>query len=65
MGALMIGLFEIGLKIAAAHAGGKVEEMATIPGLVRRMAVKLNDLSVSETGQPIDWSNIHEHEHLG
>jgi len=64
MGVLMITLFEIGLKIAAARVGGKAEEIAKIPTLMRQFVVAVDRLYASEVGEPIDWSKIHEHEHL-
>ncbi len=64
MGMLMLTLFEIGLKIAAARVGGDVEEIAKIPKLMRQMVVAVDDLYKSEVGQPIDWSRIREHDHL-
>jgi len=64
MGMLMLTIFQIGTKIAAAHLGGKVEEIAKVPGLVINMAQAVNDLSVSEVGQPIDWNKITEHHHF-
>jgi len=59
---LALILAEIILKIIAAKAGG---DAATIPGLILKMASKLNQLSVEEIGQPIDWDKIKEHGHLG
>ena len=64
MGMLMLTLFEIGLKIAAARVGGDVEEIAKMLKLMRQMVVAVDDLYKSEVGQPIDWSRIREHDHL-
>ena len=64
MGMLMLTLFEIGLKIAAARVGGNAEEIAKIPTLMRQMILAVDALYKSEVGEPIDWSKIHEHEHL-
>ncbi len=62
MTAALLVLLEVGLKITAAKLGGKAEEIAKVPGMVRIMAAALNKVSVEETGQPIDWSTIDEHE---
>jgi len=64
MGMLMLTLFEIGLKIAAARVSGNVEEIAKIPTLMRQMVLAVDALYKSEVGEPIDWSKIHEHKHL-
>jgi len=61
---LALLLAEVGMKILAAKVGGKTEEIAKIPGLIRELAIALNDLAVEETGQPIDWSKITEHTHF-
>jgi len=61
---LSLLLVETGLKILAAKIGGKTEELAKIPGLIRESVIALNDLAVEETGQPIDWSKITEHHHF-
>jgi len=64
MGMLMLTLFEIGLKIAAARVGGNAVEIAKIPTLMRQMVLAVDALYKSEVGEPIDWSKIREHEHL-
>jgi predicted transcriptional regulator len=61
---LSLLLVEIGMKILAAKLGGKAEEVAKIPGLIREYVVALNKLAVEETGQPIDWSTITEQHHF-
>ena len=64
MGVLMLALFEIGLKVAAARVGGDAEKIAEIPTLMRKMVLAMDNLYKSEVGQPIDWSKIREHGHL-
>ena len=64
MGMLMLTLFEIGLKIAAARVGGNAKEIAKIPTLMRQMVLAVDALYKSEVGEPIDWSKIREHKHL-
>ena len=61
---LALLLTEIGLKILSAKLGGKIEEIAKIPGLIRESVVALNNLAVEETGKPIDWAEITEHHHF-
>lgn len=61
---LALLLVEIGLKIVAAKIGGKTEEIAKIPGLIRESVVALNNLAIEETGQPIDLDKITEHHHF-
>ncbi len=61
MNPLLLTLFEVGLKIAKAHIGGPAGEAS---GFILEAAKALDDLHREETGQPLDWSKIHEHEHL-
>ncbi len=61
---LALMLLEISLKILSARMGGKAEEIAKIPGLIRESVAALNKLSIEETGQPIDLDKITEHTHF-
>lgn len=61
---LSLLLIEMGIKILSAKIGGRAEEIAKIPGLLRKIVIVLNKLSVEETGQSIDWDNITEQEHF-
>ena len=55
-------LIEAGLNIAKNHStgGGAVK----LGGFLFDAARALDQLSVEETGQPLDWAKIREHEHL-
>jgi len=61
---LLFGFLQLGLDIAAAHAGGNVDEIAKTGPTLRKMAQAVDKLYLEEVGQPLDWSKIHEHEHL-
>jgi len=55
-------LIEAGLNIAKNHgAGGDVTKTG---GFLVDAARALDQLSVEETGEPLDWSKIREHQHL-
>lgn len=55
-------LIEAGLNIAKNHStgGGSVK----LGGFLFDAARALDQLSVEETGQPLDWDKIREHQHL-
>jgi len=62
--ALLLSLIQKGLQIVSAHTTGNISEIAkTGPALIE-MARAVDTLYKEEVGQPLDWSNIHEHEHL-
>ncbi len=61
---MMVLLAELTLKIIAAKLSGKAEEIAKIPGLARESVIALNNLTIEETGKPIDWDSIKEHHHF-
>ena len=55
-------LIEAGLNIAKNHsAGGGAVKLG---GFLFDAARALDQLSVEETGQPLDWAKIREHAHL-
>lgn len=62
----MLGLLlaKIAMQILSARIGGTGDEVAKIPGLIIEAVVALNQLSVEETGKPIDWSSLQEHHHF-
>lgn len=55
-------LIEAGLNIAKNHStgGGAVK----LGGFLIEAARAVDQLSVEETGQPLDWDKIREHAHL-
>jgi len=61
---LALVLAKLTLDILAAKVGGKADEVATIPGLIIKLVVATNQLSVEETGKPIDWNSLQEHHHF-
>lgn len=55
-------LIEAGLNIAKNHsAGGGAVKLG---GFLVDAAQALDQLSIEETGQPLDWDKIREHQHL-
>ena len=64
MSVFLLALMELGIKIAKAKMSGTAAGAANIPLLLVKMAANLNKLSIEEIGEPIDWSNIQEHDHL-
>lgn len=61
MNPLIWVLIEAGLNLAKNHGDGDATKTG---GFLLDAAKALDKLSVEETGQPLDWSKIHEHEHL-
>ncbi len=61
---LLLSLIQTGLNVVAAHTGGNTAEIAKTPAFLRKMAKAVDTLYKEETGQPLDWTKIHEHEHL-
>jgi len=61
---LLLSLIQMGLNVVAAHTGGNASEISKTGPVLRQMAGAIDTLYKEETGQPLDWSKIHEHEHL-
>ena len=62
--ALLLSLIQKGLQIVSAHTPGNTSEIAKIGPDLIEMARAVDTLYKEEMGQPIDWTKIHEHEHL-
>ena len=63
--AILLSLIQMGLKMVAAHTSGNTAEIAKTGPILLEMAGAVDTLYKEETGQPMDWSKIHELEHLG
>ena len=62
---LLLSLIQMGLKVVAAHTSGNTVEIAKTGPILMEMAGAIDTLYREEIGQPMDWSKIHEHDHLG
>ena len=65
MNPFLLLLFQAGVNIAGAHVKNKtaVEGLSTI-NFILDAAQALDDLHREETGEPLDWSKIREHQPL-
>lgn len=61
---LLLSLIQMGLKVVSAHTSGNTAEIAKTGPVLIDMARAVDTLYKEEVGQPMDWSKIHEHEHL-
>lgn len=65
MTTFILALIEISLQIFRAHVSGNEAEIAKIPQLLIKIVRDVDAAYEREVGQPIDWSTIRQHEHLG
>ena len=62
--ALLLSLIQKGLQVVSAHTSGNTSEIAKLGPDLIEMARAVDTLYKEETGQPINWTNIREHERL-